>query len=119
VNGNYAVWYRCAPSCNVFLRDIAAGTTSRIPNPQGRQRYSPSVAGDGTVYFVQSGRGCGTSVRLVRHPLGGPSTVIASLAPGRDSFHTHVEDDGGGSSFYFERIRCSNGAADIFRVVDP
>jgi hypothetical protein len=119
VNGNYAVWYRCAPSCNVFLRDIAAGTTSRIPNPQGRQQYSPSVAGDGTVYFVQSGRGCGTSVRLVRHPLGGPSTVIASLAPGRDSFHTHVEDDGGGSSFYFERIRCSNGAADIFRVVDP
>ena len=120
VNGNYAVWYRCAPSCNVFLRDIAAGTMTKIPNPQGRQQYDPSVASDGTVYFVQSGRGCGASVRLVRHPLGGPSTVIASLAPGRDSFHTYVEDDVDGSSdLYFERFRCSNFASDIFRVVDP
>ena len=120
VNGNYAVWYRCTPVCNVFLHDIAAGTTTRIPNPQGRQQYDPSVAGDGNVYFVRSGRGCGTSVRLVRHPLGGPSTVIASLAAGRDSFHTYVEDDGDGSaSLYYERIRCSNGASDIFRVVDP
>jgi hypothetical protein len=59
-------------------------------------------------------------VRLVRHPLGGPSTVIASLAPGRDSFNTQVEDNGdGSSSLYYERVRCSNGASDIFRVVDP
>lgn len=120
VNGNYAVWYRCAPTCNVLLRDIVAGTTTRIPNPLGRQQYDPSVASDGTVYFVRSGRGCGTSVRLVRHPLGGPSTVIASLAPGRDSFNTQVEDNGdGSSSLYYERVRCSNGASDIFRVVDP
>ncbi|MGH3024160.1 MAG: hypothetical protein ACRDNI_10935 [Gaiellaceae bacterium] len=120
VSGNYAVWYRCAPACNVFLHDIAAETSQVIPKPQNRQQYDPSVTADGTVYFVRSRRGCGASVRLVRRPLGGQSTTIASLAAGRDSFHTYADDHGDGSaSVYFSRIRCSNNTSDVLKVVDP
>lgn len=120
VSGNYAVWYRCTPACDVFLYDIAAGTTTRIPNPNRRQQYDPSVTSDGTVYFVRSGRGCGTSVRLVRHPLGGPSRALASLGAGRDSFHTYaLENDDGTTSLFFDRVRCRTGAFDVLKVIDP
>jgi hypothetical protein len=120
VNGNYAVWYRCTPACDVFLYDIAAGTTTRIPNPNRRQQYDPSVTSDGTVYFVRSGRGCGASVRLVRHPIGGPSKVLATLGSGRDSFHTYaLENDDGTTSLFFDRVRCSTGAFDVLKLIDP
>jgi hypothetical protein len=120
VSGNYAVWFRCTPLCNVFLYDIAAGSTAKIPNPSRRQQYDPSVTDDGTVYFLRSGRGCGNSVRLVRHPLGGPSRVLASLGAGRDSGHTYaLENDDGTTTVLFDRVRCSNGARDILKVVDP
>jgi hypothetical protein len=120
VNGNYAVWYRCTPACDVFLYDIAAGTTTRIPNPNRRQQYDPSVTSDGTVYFVRSGRGCGASVRLVRHPIGGPSKVLATLGSGRDSFHTYaLENDDGTTGLFFDRVRCSTGAFDVLKLIDP
>jgi hypothetical protein len=120
VNGNYAVWYRCRPACDVFLYNIAARTTTRIPNPDRRQQYEPSVTSDGTVYFVRSGRGCGTSVRLVRRPLGGPSRVLAALAPRSDSFHTYALDNANGTStLFFDRFRCSTGALDVLKLIDP
>jgi hypothetical protein len=120
VAGNYAVWFRCTPRCNVCRYDIAAGTTKRIPNPNARQQYDPSVTGDGTVYFLRSGRGCGTSVRLVRYPVGGPSRALAPLRAGRDSSHTYALANGDGTTtVLFDRVRCRTGARDIFEVVDP
>lgn len=120
VNGNYAVWFRCTPACDVFRHDIAAGTTTRIGNPGRRQQYDPSVTSDGTVYFVQSGRGCGTSVRLVRQPLAGPRRALASLGGGRDSAHTYaLENANGTTTVFFDRVRCSTGAWDVLKVIDP
>ena len=120
VSGNYAVWFRCTPACNVFLHDIAAGTTTRIPNPTGGNSTTPRSRDDGTVYFLRSGRGCGTSVRLVRHPLGGHSRVLASLGAGRDSGHTYaLGNDDGTTTVFFDRVRCSTRARDIVKVIDP
>jgi Tol biopolymer transport system component len=120
VNGNYAVWFRCTPACDVFLHDIAAETTTRVPNPSRNQQYSPSVTSDGTVYFAQSGRGCGASVRLVRQPLTGSSKVLASLGSGRDSFQTYALENGDGTtSVFFDRMRCSNNTWDVLKLVDP
>jgi hypothetical protein len=122
VNGNYAVWFRCVRStgrCNVFMHDIAAGTTTVIPNP-GRQQYSPSVASDGTVYFVRSRRGCGAAVQLIRRPPGGPSRLIASLKPGRDASHTYaLENADGTTTVFFERVYCPTESWDVLKLVDP
>ena len=122
VSGSYAVWYRCVNRtrrCNVLMRDIAAGTTTMIPNP-GRQHYSPSVTSDGTVYFIRSGRGCGNTVQVVRRPLGGPSKVIAAVGAGRDVQTTFALENGDGTTtVYFDRVRCATRAWDVFRVVDP
>jgi|RhiMetdeSRZDD1v2_1073273.scaffolds.fasta_scaffold60270_5 hypothetical protein len=122
VSGNYAVWFRCANStrrCDVRMHDIAAGTTMTIPNP-GRQQYSASVTGDGTVYFIRSRRGCGNTVQVVRRPLGRPSKVIAAVGPGRDVQTIFALQRGDGTtSVYFDRIRCSTRAWDVFSVLDP
>jgi hypothetical protein len=119
VAGNYAVWFRCTPKCDVFLYDIALGTKTKIPSPAGKQQYDPSVTSDGTVYFVRSNRGCGAAVRLVRVPLGGPATVLTSLGAGRDSFHTFALEHSQGVSLYFESVRCAGRGADVFRIIDP
>lgn len=119
VSGNYAVWYRCAPTCNVFRYDIAAETAAQIPNPGGHQ-YDPSVTDDGTVYFVRSGFGCGVAVRLVRQPVDGSRKLLAQLVAGRDSAHTYaVENTDGTTSVYFHRANCRTNANDVLRIVDP
>ncbi len=122
VSGNYAVWHRCVRRtgrCNVLVHDIAAGTTTTIPSP-ARHQYSPSVTSDGTVYFIRSGQGCGNTVRVVRRPLGGPSKVIAAAGVGRDVQATSaLANADGTTNVYFDRIRCSTGAWDVFKVVDP
>jgi hypothetical protein len=121
VNGNYAVWFRCASGCDVFRYDITNGTKVKIPNPGDHWQHGPSVAEDGTVYLIRSGLRCGAAVRLVRYPLGGPATVITALPSGRDSYHTYADDDRGdtSASVYFERYRCSSGRWDVLKVVDP
>ena len=95
VSGNWAVWDVCRRVCNVYRRDIGAGTTTRIPNTlRGRYQYRPSVTADGTVYFVHSGQACGQNVRLVRQPLGGPQEVV--LARTAAPAHHHRADPGAG-----------------------
>jgi hypothetical protein len=119
VSGNYVTWYRCVPTCDVFRYDIAAQTTSEIPNPGGHQ-YDPSVTDDGTVYFVRSGFGCGVAVRLVRQPIDGPRKVLTQLTAGRDSFHTYaLENANGTTSLYFHRNNCRTDANDVLRIIDP
>jgi hypothetical protein len=122
VNGNYAVWARCTVSnrtCNVFMHDIAAVATTMIGNP-GRQQYAPSVTSDGTLYFARSRRGCGASVQLVRRPLGGPSKVIAALAPGRDVSSMYaLENADASTTVLFGRIHCVTDGRDVLSVLDP
>jgi hypothetical protein len=121
INGRYAVWYRCAPRCNVFRYDIATRAKSMIPNPSRRHQYDPSVTDDGTVYFVTSGNGCGLSVRLERRPPAGPTKTLTSLRPGWDSSHTFaLETSNGTTDFFFERVQCRTPAAqDVLKVIDP
>jgi hypothetical protein len=46
--------------------------------------------------------------------------VLASLGAGRDSGHTYaLENDDGAVTVLFDRVRCSTGAWDVLKVVDP
>jgi hypothetical protein len=120
VNGDYAVWYRCTPLCNVFVRDLAAGQTTKIANPSGLHQYDPSVTSDGTVYFVRSRTGCGNSATLVRQPLAGPRKTLAALPARHDSQHTFALENGDGTTtVLFDRINCRSGGSDVLEVIDP
>ena len=124
VNGNYAVWTTCDqnPSgpCNVYRYDIAAKTTTLIPNTfsGGAFQYSPSVSRTGTVYFIHSGHGCGASAALARQQLGGSDTVLVGFRNGVDVSSTYVDDTGATPTVYYSQSSCANGGrhGDVFTI---
>jgi Tol biopolymer transport system component len=125
VNGNYAVWEQCQESngeCNVYRHDIAAKTTTRISNTfrSSRFQYAPSVTTTGTVYFVHSGHGCGTSATLVRQPLGGSDTVLVTFKDGIDVGSTYVDDTSGTPTVYCSQSICANHSkhGDVYKITD-
>jgi hypothetical protein len=86
LNGNFAVWARCNPypRCQVFRYDIASSSATALPVPAGKIPYAPAVNELGTAYYMQSNRGCGRSVQLMKQRLTGPPELLASLPQGRD-----------------------------------
>jgi hypothetical protein len=125
VNGNYAVWWQCQDyrvSCNVYRYDIAAKTTMLIPNtfPSGPDQYRPSVTTTGTVYFLHAGSACGSSVTLVRQPLGGSDTVLVTFNKGIDVSSTYVDNTTGTPTIYYSKFSCTNSGnhGDIYKVID-
>jgi hypothetical protein len=86
LNDTFAVWARCDPypSCQVFRYDIATGSATGLTVTAGKVPYAPSVNQYGTAYYLQSGKGCGKSVQLMKQGLTGPPELLASLPQGRD-----------------------------------
>ena len=84
MNGNHAVWGWVGSSRGeVFVYDIAAGTTTRIARPRGiRNHFDPALAVDGTFYFGRHRSDCGNLVRLMRRRPGEAPTVVARLPGG-------------------------------------
>lgn len=123
VNGNWAVWEQCWDDhCSVYRRDIAAKTTTVLVNslPPARFEYSPSVAADGTAYYIHSGKGCGNTVKLVKQPVGGPETVLNTFNQGIDVLATNASaDPTSGTDVLFEKYYCKRATSDIYKVVDP
>ena len=94
VNGNFAVWSQCtASACNVWEYDIAAGTSTRLPNATpGHFNYAPSVDTSGTVYYAHSGRSCGAVIQ--KRPVGDPTSIVVALH-GRDVESSYFGDSMG------------------------
>ena len=84
LNGTFAVWARCNPypRCQVFRYDIATGSATALPVPAGKIPYAPAVNEYGTAYYMQSDRGCGKSVQLMKQRLTGPPELLTPLAAG-------------------------------------
>ncbi len=121
INGDWAAWYRCLPSgtCDVIRYHIPDGAKETIPNP-ARDQHSPSVGPDGTVYFARARGACGSGVRLISYPLGGPDTELV-LLPGRydiGSTHFYMDPDGE-STLYFDHYACDQAAvSDVWEIVE-
>jgi hypothetical protein len=99
VNGNFAVWTTFTPgSCQAYVYDIAAGTTTAVPRPDDRCQYGASVTSDGTVYVGQSTFGCGRDVRLLEYPVGGSVSTVIRLDRGEDFFFTFAFENADGTT---------------------
>jgi hypothetical protein len=127
VNGDWAAYTRCTPVCNVVRYRISTDTRRRLPKPTTsppRHQYAGSVTSAGVVYLVRSGPTCGNRVRIVRYDAsrGDPATgrVVASLPAGRDVGFSHVRENADGSvDVFYDRVACSSGRWDIYKVTDP
>lgn len=121
VSGDYAVWYKCVSDteCDIVRYHIPDGAKEEIPSRGGRQ-HSPSVTPDGTVYFARSRAGCGTGVRLVRHPLEGKAVVLWILATGDDIGTTKAYVDSQGlTTVLYDQFGCGRSAdSDAWEIVE-
>ena len=117
VNGNYAVWMQTVISKrtgspvrgDVFLYDIAAAATTKIPHADAERpaQYGPSVDADGTVYFGRSSKACGENAQLVSRELDGTETVLYEFPRNRDfGFSFAVDNADNTTDVYFDRGSC-------------
>jgi hypothetical protein len=124
VGEQYATWTVCTVfNCNAFVRNTATDQTRKIPAPDGRARYAPVVhEGEGQVYFVRSGHGCGVAVRIMRVPvsdLGATPVLLAALPGGIDAgLQQSVQDLETQVDLWFSRYRCGPEQGDIYRLRD-
>ena len=127
LNGTFAVWERCNPypRCQVFRYDIVTGSSVALTVPAGKVPYAPTVNQYGTAYFMQSDKGCGKSVRLMKQGLVGPPTVVASLPPRRDVDIAYADAEAKApgdlvtTRVYFDLLTCGKSQrGDIYRVDD-
>jgi hypothetical protein len=58
-------------------------------------------------------------VRLIKRPLGGPSTTLVSFNRGTDFFSTYAYTNTGGTDLYYAKLHCATSATDIYRVTSP
>jgi hypothetical protein len=127
LNGDWATFTRCTPVCNVFKHQVSTETTSRIPKPvtdRPRHQYAGAVTSTGAVYLVRSGPRCGEKVKIVRydaaHSDPALGTVVAALPSGFDiAFAFARENPGGSVDVFYDRVKCSTGRFDIYKVTDP
>jgi hypothetical protein len=124
VNSDFAVFSRFIDRhhkpCDVFVYDIAAGTTTKVPNPKAKCQYAPSVDTTGTVYFARSGFGCAKNVVLRRFPVGGPPVTVMPLGDNLDLSQTYAVDNGDGTTdVYFDPANCDSFVPDIQKVTMP
>ncbi len=127
INGSFAVWAKCNPypQCVIFRYDLATASATAMPTVPNKVAYSPSVNPNGTVYYLQSTRGCGKSVQLVKQSLIGLPEVLASLPQGRDGDVTYAytvppdpPSETATTHVYFDRVVCRKQSWDIYRVDD-
>ncbi len=119
VNGNFAVFTqsRTGTAFNVWLYNIAQKTLTVIPNPLGKMHTAAAVNPFGTVYFEQSGGGCGRNATVEEYPVGGPMSAAGTLKPGIDLFHPFLFENGSLDSFLFAKIHCRGGGIDIYKTL--
>lgn len=124
VGERYATWSVCGPlTCNAFVRDTDTDQTRKIPAPDGKARYAPVVLEtEGLVYFVRSGTGCGSDVRIMRLPvatLGATPTNLVTLPDGIDvDFQMSLVQVGAQVDLWFSRHRCAAQQGDLYRLRD-
>jgi len=129
VNGTWAVWTKCNPTCKVYRFDATQplGSTNpvRLAVPSGTtpQQYGAAVTSQGVVYLARSGTSCGSNVRIVRYfGTGDPATgqVIWTLAAGRDLTFGFARENGldGTVDYFYDRIMCSTARWDIYKITD-
>jgi hypothetical protein len=117
VNGEWATWTECGPSdCRAWRYHIPTADKTEVPSG-ARLIYTSAIGQDGTVWFVQSGLGCGTNVKIRRQEVGAAPTTLVDFPPGIDALISDLNDSVAARRLYFSRVKCSEkNNWNIYRV---
>jgi hypothetical protein len=120
IDGNWATWSRFSFRSNlgnVWRYDISGHHAELIPRPSRRAQYAPSIAPSGAMFYIRAKTGCGHHVVLRENVPGEADMPLYQFPAGYDVFKTYVVDEGGGvSSVYFDRVKCGTNRADIYKL---
>jgi hypothetical protein len=116
VNGDWATWTECSPSdCRAWRYQISTEEKTEVPSG-ARLIYTSAIGDDGTVWFVQSGYGCGHNVKIRRQEVGSTPTTLVDFASGIDANISDLKDSGATRRIYFSRVNCTKKNWNIYRV---
>jgi hypothetical protein len=117
VNGNWATWTECSLSdCRAWRYHIPTADKTEVPSG-ARLIYTSAIGEDGTVWFVQSGIGCGANVKIRRQEVGAAPTTLVNFRSGIDANISDLDDSVVARRLYFSRVNCSNTSNwNIYRV---
>jgi len=108
---------------NIYRHQISTGHTQRVPRPRGKVDYAPSIADDGTAYFVRSNVGCGKKPHLMSYSAAGNLADLGRFTRGYDVSDTFVSSTAADGSYdvFFDIAKCtrqgrSQGQFDIYKV---
>jgi hypothetical protein len=125
VNGDYAAWGRVGDQgADVYVYRISTNVSTIVPPTEVFQQYNPSVARDGTIYFLRSGSDtCGGQPSLVRYIAGEDpeleDTYLHKFPRRIDVTSTFVDEEPDGSlQLFFGEANCKQGSEDIYKVID-
>jgi hypothetical protein len=120
VAGDFVVYDVCGRyACNVFRYQISTDTTVKVPLAADKSNYWPTVADDGTVYWVSgSHTKCGVGTSLMKRDPAGVTTSIDSLPAKVEAATLSAYDDGGSTTLYFTAIDCSDWSNDIYQLAN-
>jgi hypothetical protein len=107
IDAHHAVWTEGRASLHEVIED-GHGIGKR---DYRRPRFAASVAPDGTLYFGESGFGCGSNVRVLRRRRG-RTTVVATLPRGTDLETTWYAD----GALYAETFDCKLRWSELEKV---
>ena len=128
LNGDFATFTKCTPNCNVFRRDVLAGTTMKLAKPvanRPRQQYAGAVNPEGVVFVVRSGPRCGEKVKILRYDVENPSdptygSLLVALPAGFDIATAFARANNNGSvTLVYDRVNCSTGRFDVYKLEVP
>lgn len=125
--GFLATYTRCLGTCDAIMYNIATTSRTTLNKPDTGNiihQYSPALTPSGTIYVGRSGNGCGRNARIVRYrwngPVGGTGTVVARLPRRRDIGWTSARESANGTvEVFYERVNCTTGRYDVFKITDP
>jgi hypothetical protein len=97
--------------------NLKNGKRTRMPNPNDKSQYAPSVTSDGSVFFVESNNiaSCDSRVRMYRKPPGKRRQRLMTFPRGTDASSLDARGQSGRSIVY-DQYNCDTFRADIYRL---
>jgi hypothetical protein len=103
----------------VVLYQISTHHTDALIPPTNKLQYAPAVNPNGDLFYVRSNVGsCGRSVVIREAQNGGADIPLTAIPRGYDVGSMVAVDEGGGTTtVYFDRVNCSTGFYDSYKIV--
>jgi hypothetical protein len=107
IAGDYVVWDTCVKwRCSITRYQISTHRKVTLKPAPGKTLYAPAVLRDGTVYTLESRKGCGNHVVIDRWKPGSHRRLVHAFPQGVDADATDIDTFAGTTYLYYQHEDC-------------